>query len=374
MARPLVFGTLPVMARPRAKSPSLLHPALYIGTRCLIAAASVPPISLSREGARVIGRWYANSPINRRHMKRAHGNLRVAFPDWPDDRIHRTAVQSHEHLVMFGAEMAYAPRLLTDDGWFNHIYLSSLEPALQALIGAGPCILITGHCGNWEILGYTLAVLGFPMHAVYRPLDIPALDRWVRRARSRRGLELVDKFGAVRRLPLLIEAGAPLGLVADQNGGDRGVFVPFFNRLTSTYKSIGLLALQYNARVVCGFAHRQAPGEGRDAALLGYQLRVTDAFGPEDWSSHPDPLFYLTARYRRAIEQMVRIAPDQYLWMHRIWRSRPRHERLGKPFPHSLLEKIRLLPWITDADIEQMKDHSRRDAATLAETGQTRLS
>jgi KDO2-lipid IV(A) lauroyltransferase len=184
----------------------------------------------------------------------------------------------------------------------------------------------------------------------------------------------VDKFGAVRRLPVHLANGAPLGLVADQNGGDRGVFVPYFNRLTSTYKSIGLLAMQFNARVVCGYARREEAQIARDPDSLGFSLQVTDDFGPQDWSTHPDPLFYLTARYRYAIERMVRAAPEQYLWMHRIWRSRPKHERVQKPLPGSMMEKLRLLPWITDADIEHIKDHSARDARTLAETGQTRLS
>jgi KDO2-lipid IV(A) lauroyltransferase len=85
-------------------------------------------------------------------------------------------------------------------------------------------------------------------------------------------------------------------------------------------------------------------------------------------------LFYVTARYRRAIEMQVRRAPDQYLWMHRIWRSRPRFERMNRPFPGSLADKLRTLPWMTEADLEAVKEHSRRDARTLLETGQDRLS
>jgi hypothetical protein len=74
------------------------------------------------------------------------------------------------------------------------------------------------------------------------------------------------------------------------------------------------------------------------------------------------------------METMIRKSPRQYLWMHRIWRSRPLHERAGRPFPGALEEKIRLLPWVTDADVEAMKGHSGRDAATLAATGLDRLS
>lgn len=359
------------MAQPRSRTPRLFQPAVYYATRSVIAAACVPPFPIARHWARVVGRWYATSRINQRHFKRAKENIHIAFPDWDEDRVAHTALLSHEHLTTFGVELAFVPRLLTEDGWVRHISFGNIEPALHELVKAGPCILITGHCGNWESLGYTMALLGFPMHAVYRPLDIPSMDRWVRRTRSRRGLELVDKFGAVRKLPLLLRAGAPIGLVADQNGGDRGVFVPFFNRLTSTYKSIGLLALQFNAKIICGFARREPV---RNPSLLGHRLEMTDIFGPEEWNTHPDPLFYLTARFRYAIERMVRSAPDQYLWMHRIWRSRPRHERLNKPMPDSLLEKIRLLPWTTEADIEQIKAHSVRDARTLAETGRHRLS
>src|SRR5262249_46660752 len=159
------------------------------------------------------------------------------------------------------------------------------------------------------------------------------LDRWVREGRQRQGMTMVSKFGAVHDLPRCLKAGIPVGLVADQNGGDRGTFVPYFGRLTSTYKSIGLMALQHDATMVGGFARRLAPGERKsDPDGLGYAMEVVDTFGPEDYRTQPDPLFYLTARYRRAMEMMIRRAPDQYLWMHRIWRSRPPHERNGRPF------------------------------------------
>ena len=71
---------------------------------------------------------------------------------------------------------------------------------------------------------------------------------------------------------------------------------------------------------------------------------------------------------------MVRQSPGQYFWMHRIWRSRPRHERLDRPFPDSLKEKIRLLPWMTDDVLSQVVQQSALDAATLKKTGQTRLN
>jgi KDO2-lipid IV(A) lauroyltransferase len=360
-------------SRFRSTARGALDGALYLAIRSVLAGVGSIPLETATAMARGLARTYARLPSSRKRLRRAEGNLKVAFPDWPDDKIREHAERSYEHLFELGVELIQGPRLLTDDAWHLHMDLGEVEPIVRALLEARPVLLITGHCGNWELLGYTVAFLGFPMHAIYRPLDLAPLDRWVRGMRERRGLTLLDKFGVLRRLPPLVGAGVPIGFVADQNGGDRGVFVPFFNRLASTYKSIGLMALQFKTPIVCSIA-RRLPFEQRRPGLLGYRVEVSDMFGPEDWSKHPDPLFYLTARYRRAIETMVRAAPDQYLWMHRIWRSRPLHERLQKPFPKALEEKIRLLPWITDADVEAIKEHSRADARALAETGQDRLS
>ena len=362
------------MAPPRSKLPAILQAPAYLGIRLGSALVGISDPADCIIAADRLGRAFGGLRLNRKRLGRAIANLKVAYPEWCDDRVYEHALASYGHLTMLGAELIQAPALLNDDSWNQHLELGELSEAVRALVEARPCLLITGHCGNWEMLGYTLALLGFPIHALYRPMDLPPFDRYVRVSRQRRGLTLVDKFGALRQLPALVGAGAPVGFVADQNGGDRGLFVPFFNRLTSTYKSIGLLALQFNATILCGVARRLPIGARGHPRGLGYRIEMADSFGPEEWSTHPDPLFYLTARYRRAIETMVRRAPEQYLWMHRIWRSRPRHERLGKPFPEALEEKIRLLPWVREQDVEALKAHSERDARTLAATGADRLS
>lgn len=365
---------------------SWMHAPTYIAIRMALGTVMTCPPQEAMRIAGAIGRTYGGSRINTRRLQRAIDHLQIAFPDWTPEQRRDCAIGSYEHLFRLGAEVAYGPRLLTEDGWRNHIHVSRIEAAVRTLIEGRPVVLITGHCGNWEVLGFTIALLGFPMHALYRPLDSRPLDRWVRQTRARRGLILVDKFGAVNKLPQLMHAGAPAGFVADQNGGDRGVFVPFFNRLASTYKAIGLLAMQFGATVVCGCArHIESASELTDdpreaarirAASRGllYSMELHDVFGPAEWEAHEDSLFYLTARYRRAMEQMVRTAPSQYLWMHRSWRSRPPHERQGKPFPARLEAHLRGLPWLTEADIERIKDQSARDAQRLAETGATKLS
>lgn len=361
------------MARPpNPRHPDWVYLPATLGVRAALAALATPPLDWTLAQARRAARTFATSRFNRRHFGRAIDNLAFAYPDWDAERVREHAILAHEHLASVAVEFAAAPRLMNEDGWTRHVRVRALEAFTGSMIRPGPVVLITGHVGNWELLGFSTGLLGFPMHALYRPLDWPPLDRWLRVTRARRGVTLVDKFGALRQLPDLVAAGAPLGFVADQNGGDRGVFVPFLGRLTSTYKSIGLLALQSGARVVCVVGRRLPRGE-REPGTLGFVFEGVDAFGPADWATHPDPLFYITARYRWAIERMIRRSPDQYFWMHRIWRSRPLHERQGRPFPPALREKLGLLPWMTPGEVDRLIEVSARDADRLARTGERRF-
>ncbi len=344
------------MAKKHVKIPGWLQRPVSAAVRAAMSLPLIAGFDASSEATKAVARLYCGHRANRKRMERAVDHLRQAFPEWNDDQRRAAAVRSYEHLFTLGVEMAFTTRYLTEDAWASHVEIGGVKKALQPLLSGGPCIMVTGHVGNWEVLGYTMALLGFRIHALYRPLDLRPLDVWVRRTREARGLTLVDKFGAVDRLPGIMAQGMPVGFVADQNAGDRGLFVPFFGRLASTYKSIGLLAMQFKAPLVCGTATRlNRPG-------FRYRLDASEVLYPSEWESAPDPLYLITAAYRRAIERTVINAPDQYLWMHRIWKSRPRHERLGRPFPPGLKGKLRSLPWMTDQELDRIVDRSERDA------------
>jgi KDO2-lipid IV(A) lauroyltransferase len=359
--------------------PTWLHAPAYYVVRSLIAAAVTGDLENDVRAARVLARSYA--AMEKKRFRRTMDTLGVAFPEMPEDERRARALEAYEHLFTLVVEMAYTPRLITHDSWANHVSLGNLDAALPSLLSGQPSVLVTSHCGNWELLGFVLALMGFPIYAVYRPLDMPLMDAWVRRTRERRGLMLIDKFEAVRRMPEILRRGGQVGFIADQNAGDRGLFVPFFNRLASTYKSVGLMAMKFDIPVICGTARRLVPGRDNAKADLSrsgagltafsgesfrYCFDVNDVIHPKDWKDQPDPLFYITARYRRALENMVRAAPEQNLWLHRYWKSRPRHEHQGKPLPRSMREKIASLPWITDADLARIEEWSARDTATMA--------
>jgi len=335
--------------------------ALHNAARTAVAAVGAFGLEDASAALRCAARWWARSPFNAKRHHRAKANIAWAFPEADPDWVERMAVASYEHLFLLAAELAALPRLITPSRWFEHVELGNVQKGLEMLSEGRPAILITGHCGCWEALGYTLAALGVPLHALYRPLNQKPLDDWVRRVRASRGLALLDKFGATERIPAIIEQGGCVGFLADQNAGDRGLFAPFFDRLASSHKSIGLLAMRFELPLLCGVALRQPPGAARR-----FRIELTEVIQPEEWKDAADPLFYITCRYRRAIERMIRMAPEQHLWMHRAWKSRPRHERLGRPFPPALRQKLAELPWMTPRSLERIVQRSCDDAAACA--------
>jgi KDO2-lipid IV(A) lauroyltransferase len=350
--------------------------AVYGAIRSVIAAATVAEPDAVLSAAQVLGRTFARAPFNRKRLQRAVDNLAEAFPQWSEQQRRDMAVRGYEHLCMLGMEMAGTNRVMTEDGWPERARLHDLRGALGKLLTNKSVILVTGHVGNWELTGYLMAMLQFRVHAIYRPLDLKPLDAWVRQSRSRRGLYVLDKFQVAKALPDIMSRGECPGFVADQNAGERGQFVPFFGRLASTYKAIGLTAARYDIPVVVGWAKREGgeavagqPGAMVRARALRFDLHIQDAFGPEDWKDAPDPAFYITARYRRALEGAIAQAPEQTLWMHRFWKSRPKHEREQTGFPASLERKLRELPWMTEAELARIKARSDRDAADIAAGG-----
>jgi len=315
----------------------------YLSARLAGMAITCLPVEQDLKIAASLGRWLYS--IDARHRKRTAYHLGLAFEHWTQAQRDQVARQSFEHLLKLVVEAIYTPRLIHSDSWPYRIRTRGLAPAIDLLNRNEPLLLVTGHVGNWEVLGTMLASLGYKMTALARPLNQKKLNDWILGIREANGMRILTKWDATDAMQQILQSGGALGFIADQNAGDRGMFVPFFGRLASSYKSIGLLAMSFNCPIVCGYAHRLDP-------QFRFELGATDIIYPEDWAGQPDPLYYITARFNRAIEAMVRLRPDQYLWMHRRWKSRPRFERQDKPMPARLRHNIEQLPWMDAATLE----------------------
>ncbi len=298
----------------------------YAAIRLAIFAFHMFPVNVNLRTARLLGRlwWY----IMPRHRERSREHIRRSFGGTLSPKeIDSIALHSMQQLVMLVVEMIFTPRLVNNWTWTKYVRLKDMDEALNVLLRGQGAILVTGHYGNWELTGHLLAVYGFEVVAIMRPLDNSYLNRYVVRTRRAAGLELLDKKGATEAAESILRRGGALGFIADQNAGRKGLFVDFFGRKASTYKSIGLLAMKAQVPIVVGYARRVSEN-------LEYELGVQRIIHPHEWMNRDDPLRWITEEYTRAIEDFVRADPRQYLWMHRRWKSRPREEQraaVGRP-------------------------------------------
>lgn len=328
------------------KQSSLVAWSQYLPLRAIAAVIGCCPMNLNMQSTKIIGDLYYQ--LSKKRRNRAIANIQSSFPELSELEVQALAKKSMEHMFqLFVAEGVQMPSLITPTTWHKYIEFKNIDQVTQRLTHKKPTIFITGHCGNWELLGYALSVLGYPIAALARPLDNRLINDWVLGIRERFGLQVVTKWGGVPILQELIQNNTSIGFIADQNAGDNGMFVPFFGRLASTYKSIGLLAMRYNIPIVAVHAKRI---DGR----FKYEVEVVDFIDPDDWKNQPDPLYYITARYNKAIEQMIIKAPEQYLWLHRRWKSRPKFERENKPMPNKLLQQLESLPWMTNQELSTL--------------------
>ncbi len=290
----------------------------YLAVRIVSMMMQCWPVNANLRAAKGLGNLLYR--VDRKHRERALANLRRSFPELTNKQRELFARRGMQELFMFFVEMFFTTRLIRIDSWARYIVLENFQKPLQLMVQRdGGLIMLTGHFGNFEILGYLLATLGFPTSSVARPLDNPYLSDFVFGVREKQGQRIIAKKGATGDVVDVIEAGGAVGFVADQNAGSKGIFVDFFGRKASTYKSIGLLAMQYNAPVVIGYSRRLND-------QFKFAVGAQDVIYPDDWKSQDDPLRYITQRYTKALEDIVRQDPGQYWWVHRRWKTRPKGE------------------------------------------------
>lgn len=291
---------------------------IYVCCRCVAMLFQCFPIALNIHTAKLIG--WALFTLDKKHRKRAMHNLKRSFPELTDAQARRMALESTQHMVILAIEVIFTTSLIRLNSWRKYIELENFSEVLELLIRQETgLIMLTGHYGNWEVLGYLLATLGFETTSIARPLDNPYINHWLLGVREKQGQRIVAKKGATEEVLPVLESKGAVGFIADQNAGSKGIFVDFFGRKASTYKSIGLLAMEYNVPVVIGYARRT--GEP-----FHFKVGVQDIIYPKDWEPQGDPLRYITQRYTKAIEDIVRADAPQYLWLHRRWKTRPKGE------------------------------------------------
>ena len=245
-------------------------------------------------------------------------NLEIAFPEMPEAERRRLLLGCYASLGRLLGEFSQLPRATPDKLRrlieYDEVGLRHLREAEKNKRGV---IFLTGHLGVWELHSLGWSALEYPLSFLVRPLDNPRIEEMIEAVRTRFGNRAIDKQSAARQALRVLREGGTLGVLSDLNTQTReGVFVPFFGKLACTTAGIATLALKTDAVVIptCAvwnkkrkryFFHGDPPVE---------LVRTGD---------HQRDIEVNTARFAAAVERMVRLYPDQWLWIHKRWKTRP---------------------------------------------------
>ena len=282
---------------------------------------------LPRSAARRVGAIFAalayqvRTPLRRAAMF----NLQLAFPGMSDAERKRIVRGMIRQIGWMAGEFSQFPKytaeniskIVTIDGAHN------FECAQRRGKGV---LFLTGHMSAWELAPFAHALYGHPLHFLVRPVANSRVDALINRYRCLSGNRPIEKNRSARAILKVLGDGGTVGILADTNTAlEEGVLVNFFGILASTTSGIARIALRTDAAVIPGFL-------AWDAQLNKYRLQFGPALdllrtGDEDHDVREN-----TARFTAVIETYVREHPDQWLWVHKRWKTRPPGEPSIYPF------------------------------------------
>ena len=243
-------------------------------------------------------------------------NLQIAFPELPKKRrrqiIFQLFVGFGRHLSEFSLLPQYtkenAREVATYDGFENY------EAARAADRGV---LLLTGHFGGWEVGSFVHSIFGHPIKIVVRRLDNEKVDALVERYRTLHGNETFAKEDFARGLLAAMKAGETVGILMDTNmTPPQGVFVDFFGTPACTAVGVARVALRSGAAVVPAFTIW-------DKQLKKYRVRFDPALKLVSTGDDEADAVANTAMFTGVIQDYATRYPEQWLWVHRRWKTRP---------------------------------------------------
>ncbi len=247
-------------------------------------------------------------------------NLKIAFPDLSEAEQQRLTKGSFRNLGRILGEMSHFPKATRES--LEKTIGFQIEPEIWAEYerlkaeGRG-VIIVSPHLGNWEMLVYGWSAHHGPMSYLARPLDNPLIEALTVRIRTRFGNRPINKTNSVSPAIKILREGGILGILADVNAHPKeGVFVPFFGVSACTSSGVALLAMRTNAAIIpmCGVWDYE---KQRYIAIHG------EIVYPSNTGDRHRDVTETTAKFTAEVEKLIRAYPDQWLWIHKRWKTRP---------------------------------------------------
>ena len=284
---------------------------------------------LPRMLARAIGVFVASILfLIRPPLRRAaEFNLRLAFPELPEAARHDILKRMVRNLGWMAAEFARLPRY-TRANIENAMILDGFENFAAAERRGKGVLFLTGHVGAWELEPFAHALYSRPIYFLVRPIDNPRVDALVNEYRGASGNQPIKKNESARTVLRILHEGGVVGVLADQNTVPaEAVFADFFGIPAATTSGIARLARRTGAAVVPTFNYW-------DPQIRKYRLCYEPALELIATADEESDIRNYSARFNQLIEDYVRRFPDQWLWVHRRWKTRPANQSAIYPDEH----------------------------------------
>ncbi len=242
-------------------------------------------------------------------------NLRAAFGDRLDEAgVRDLARRFYAHLGITLLEFCTLDRRSPQQ--FAEFVSFAGREHLDALRAAGRgAILVSGHYGNWELLGAALAANDYPTHYLVKSQRNKLVDRLQNDIRRRAGVGIIRTDGPTTDMVRALRRGEFLGMLSDQDAGGAGLFVEFLGRQASVFRGAAHLAVRMKCPILVGFVVRQPDGR--------HQVIATEPVYPDPAWDEETAVRELTRIHTQRLESMIRTTPEQYFWVHRRWKTRP---------------------------------------------------
>ncbi len=290
----------------------------YVPVWLLVRVLGALPRPLARASGIALARFFYL--VHRRLRRVGLCNLELAFPEKSPAERRRILRGVFTSLGRQLAEFCRFPRYTAENISRTVVY-DSFENFDAAQRRGKGVLFLTAHLGGWELGSFAHSLYGHPLNIVVRPLDNPLLNRLVDRYRTLHGNTTFEKQDFARALLAAMKQGETVGILMDQNmTPPQGVFVPFFGVPACTASGLARVAQHTDAAVVPGFTIW-------DKAAGKYRVHFDPAIELVRTGDEEADTVANTARFTAVIESFVRRYPDQWLWVHRRWKTRPEGEQ-----------------------------------------------
>ena len=289
----------------------------YAGVWIVLKLTGALPRRLARVLAVTVARMlFAVTPKLR---KTAEFNLKLAFPGWTNLQRAATIRGMVRNLGWMAAEFAWFPKH-SKENIEDVVVLDGHENFLEGQRRGKGVLYLTGHIGAWELSSFAHALYGFPLHYMARRIDNAKIDALVNGYRCLSGNRPIFKNESARVMLKVLKEGGTVGILADQNTmPQEAVFVDFFERKASTTTGIARVALHTDAAVVPGYAVW-------DETIRKYRLRFEPPVELIRTGDAERDVLENTQKFTNVIEEIVRKYPEQWVWVHGRWNTRPKGE------------------------------------------------